>query len=99
MLRPAANEATTSPRPRPDSIPPCGEGLGVGETPALEVLESPPPCPSPTRGAGTLWPGPRSTWRRAPLVVLAATLCASLTLLSAGASAAETWKFYMHQSA
>src|SRR5687767_6262863 len=37
-----------------DSPPPCGEGLGVGGTPTLDVLQSPPPCPSPTRGEGTL---------------------------------------------
>jgi TRAP-type transport system periplasmic protein len=29
----------------------------------------------------------------------AAALCASLALFSTGAAAAETWKFYMHQSA
>ena len=33
--------------------PPGGEGLGVGGTPTLDVLQSPPPCPSPTRGEGT----------------------------------------------
>jgi 2,4-dienoyl-CoA reductase (NADPH2) len=36
-----------------DSPPPCGEGLGVGGVPAANVLQSPPPCPSPTRGEGT----------------------------------------------
>jgi Fe-S oxidoreductase len=39
--------------PQPDSPPPCGEGLGVGGIPTSDVLESPPPCPSPTRGEGT----------------------------------------------
>ena len=33
--------------------PPCGEGLGVGGIPTAIVLQSPPPCPSPTRGEGT----------------------------------------------
>jgi cell division protein FtsL len=36
------------------SPPPCGEGLGG--TPMAEVLQSPPPCPSPTRGEGTRTP-------------------------------------------
>src|SRR5262249_47745253 len=45
--------------PRPDSPPPCGEKLGVGGTLTFEVWGSPPPCPSPTRGEGTLWPAPR----------------------------------------
>jgi TRAP-type transport system periplasmic protein len=41
----------------------------------------------------------RLTLRRG-LQTLAAALCASLVLLNAGpAAAAETWKFYMHQSA
>ena len=31
-----------------DSPPPCGEGLGVGGIPTADVLQSPPPCPSPT---------------------------------------------------
>src|SRR5262245_45489273 len=44
---------------RADSPPPCGEGLGVGGLPTSEVGGSPPPCPSPTRGEGTLW-----RWRR-----------------------------------
>jgi phosphopantothenoylcysteine decarboxylase/phosphopantothenate--cysteine ligase len=35
------------------SPPPYGEGLGVGGTPTADVLQSPPPCPSPTRGEGT----------------------------------------------
>ncbi len=30
-----------------------GEGLGVGGIPNANVLQSPPPCPSPTRGEGT----------------------------------------------
>src|SRR5687767_9055626 len=33
---------------RPEPPPPCGEGLGVGGLPTSEVLQSPPPCPSPT---------------------------------------------------
>ena len=33
------------------SPPPCGEG--VGGVPTADVLQSPPPCPSPTRGEGT----------------------------------------------
>jgi UDP-2,3-diacylglucosamine hydrolase len=58
-----AIEGLRSPPPkhRSDSPPPCREGLGVGGTPNLEVRESPPPCPSPARGEGTLWPSPRST--------------------------------------
>jgi Fe-S oxidoreductase len=36
------------------SPPPRGEGLGVGGTPTADVLESPPPCPSPMRGEGTV---------------------------------------------
>ena len=34
------------------SPPPGGEGLGVGGSPAANVLQSPPPRPSPTRGEG-----------------------------------------------
>ena len=34
------------------SPPPRGEGLGVGGTPTSDVLRSPPPQPSPTRGEG-----------------------------------------------
>jgi lipid-A-disaccharide synthase len=52
---------------RSDSPPPCGKGSGVGGTPTPEALDSPPPCPSPTRGEGTLGPGPRSF--RPPRVV------------------------------
>jgi BirA family biotin operon repressor/biotin-[acetyl-CoA-carboxylase] ligase len=60
-------ETSILPRPRSDSLPrraegaplQCGEGLGVGGTPISEVLESPPPCPSPARGEGTLRPAPR----------------------------------------
>ncbi len=37
-----------------DPPPPCGEGLGVGGVPTSAVLGSPPPCPSPTRGEGTM---------------------------------------------
>ena len=47
------------------SPPPGGEGLGVGGIPAsivelrkdvaaFNALQSPPPCPSPTRGEGTM---------------------------------------------
>ena len=32
----------------------------MGGTPTADVLESPPPCPSPTRGEGTLRPASRS---------------------------------------
>ena len=39
--------ADSPPQPHADSPPPCGEGLGVGGTPTSEVLQSPPPCPSP----------------------------------------------------
>src|SRR5262245_66499704 len=46
-----------------DSPPPCGEGLGVGGTPTFDILQSPPPCPSPTRGEGTLWRAPVSSSR------------------------------------
>ncbi len=38
----------------------CGEGSGVGGTPTSDVCDSPPPCPSPARGKGTLRPTPRS---------------------------------------
>ena len=41
-----------APRVGPDSPPPGGEGLGVGGTPTSNVLQSPPPRPSPTRGEG-----------------------------------------------
>jgi FAD/FMN-containing dehydrogenase/Fe-S oxidoreductase len=34
--------------PHADSPRPCGEGLGVGGTTTPDVLEPPPPCPSPT---------------------------------------------------
>jgi TRAP-type transport system periplasmic protein len=37
--------------------------------------------------------------KTASATVAAAAVCASLALLSTGAAAAETWKFYMHQSA
>ena len=37
---------------RANSPPPGGEGLGVGGTPTANVLQSPPPQPSPTRGEG-----------------------------------------------
>src|SRR5262245_12227156 len=45
-------------RVRPDFPPPCGEGLGV---PTADGLRSPIPCPSPTRGEGTLRHLPWST--------------------------------------
>jgi 5-oxoprolinase (ATP-hydrolysing) len=35
-----------------DSLPSGGEGLGVGGIPTSNVLQSPPPQPSPTRGEG-----------------------------------------------
>ena len=35
-----------------ESPPPRGEGIGVGGIPTLDVLQSPPPQPSPTRGEG-----------------------------------------------
>ena len=44
--------ATTPSQTRQDSPPPCGEGLGVGGLPTSDVLQSPPPQPSPTRGEG-----------------------------------------------
>src|SRR5438477_7626691 len=37
---------------RADPPPPCGEGLGVGGATTADVLQSPPPYPSPTRGEG-----------------------------------------------
>src|SRR6185436_7704230 len=40
------------------SPPPCGEGLGVGGIPIFDVWGFTPPCPSPTRGEGTLWHAP-----------------------------------------
>jgi error-prone DNA polymerase len=55
--------AFPSPRLRGDSPPPCGEGLGVGGTPTANVLQSPPPCPSPTRGEGTTKEGERCAVR------------------------------------
>jgi uncharacterized protein len=49
-----------SPPRRAGGAPPkCGEGLGVGGTPTAEVWDSPPPCPSPTRGEGTPRHSPR----------------------------------------
>lgn len=39
-----------------DSPPPGGEGLGVGGSPTTDVAGSPPPWPSPARGAG------KATW-------------------------------------
>lgn len=51
-------ESSRSPQPQRNSPAPCREGLGVGQTPNLDALES-PPCPSPTREEGTLWPAPR----------------------------------------
>jgi DNA ligase 1 len=51
-----ASNLQESPPRRAEGAPPArrGEGLGVGGTPGADVLESPPPCPSPTRGEGTL---------------------------------------------
>jgi len=46
-------------QPRRNSPPPRGEGLGVGGLPIFEVCDSPPPCPSPTRGEGTPRHSPR----------------------------------------
>jgi FAD/FMN-containing dehydrogenase/Fe-S oxidoreductase len=43
-----------------DSPLPGGDELGVGGAPPAGVLQSPPPCPSPTR-EGTLRPGPAPT--------------------------------------
>jgi excinuclease ABC subunit C len=54
-----------APQAQPDSPPPCGEGLGVGGLPTSDVLESPPPCPSPTRGEGTLQTAPSHNSRDA----------------------------------
>src|SRR5262249_11402607 len=50
-----------SPQTRPDSPPPCGEGLGVGGSPDLSVLHSPHPFPPPQGGEGTLRRAPRLT--------------------------------------
>ena len=54
----------------------------MGGTPTFDVLESPPPCPSPTRGEGTLWRPPRFISKpvllgtvRATFVVIAFLLC------------------------
>src|SRR5262249_53044917 len=55
-----SKESNPAPQSRRDSPPPCGEGLGVGGLPPSDVLQSPPPCPSPTRGEGTLRHTPRS---------------------------------------
>ena len=62
---------------RAEDAPParCGEGLGVGGLPVpigsrwervrapSTALRSPPPCPSPSRGEGTLGLGPSSSFR------------------------------------
>src|SRR5262245_8213517 len=45
----------SSSRARRGSPPPCGEGPGVGGLPRDDLLRSLQPCPSPTRGEGTLW--------------------------------------------
>ena len=45
-------EAPASVKSATGSPPPRGEGLGVGGTPTLAVLQSPPPQPSLTRGEG-----------------------------------------------
>ncbi len=41
-------------------LPLVGRGLGVGGMPTADVLESPPPQPSPTRGEGV--PSPEFAW-------------------------------------
>jgi 5-oxoprolinase (ATP-hydrolysing) len=48
---------------------PGGEGLGVGELPSANVLQSPPPRPSPARGEGE-WTRfySRGDWHEAPVV-------------------------------
>ena len=73
------------PQLRRDSPPPCGEGLGVGGIPTSDVLDSPPPCPSPTRGEGTLRPAPRSISTagffaivHGTLLVIAILVCAAV---------------------
>ncbi|HUJ38409.1 MAG TPA: hydantoinase/oxoprolinase family protein, partial [Hyphomicrobium sp.] len=54
---------------RGDSPPPGGEGLGVGGIQSSDVLRSPPPRPSPTRGEGerTRFYS-RGAWHEAPIV-------------------------------
>jgi hypothetical protein len=54
------------PRARPDSPPPCGEGLGVTGTPTSDILQSPPPCPSRTRAEATLGQAPHLKSNRRP---------------------------------
>jgi pyruvate dehydrogenase E2 component (dihydrolipoamide acetyltransferase) len=51
---PSATKATPQPvtRAAGSSPPPGGEGIGVGGAPKANVLRSPPPQPSPTRGEG-----------------------------------------------
>jgi pyruvate dehydrogenase E1 component beta subunit len=44
--------AAPSPKSATHAPPPGGEGLGVGGTPTADVVRSPPPQPSPTRGEG-----------------------------------------------
>ena len=55
----------------------------MGGLPTSDVLRSPPPCPSPTRGEGTLWPAPRSISRTSFFVGIL-----SLALVSGPAPAA-----------
>ena len=66
-------ERSSSPRARPGSAPPCGEGQGSGGTPPFDALQSVPPCASPTRGEGTPRPGRRFK----PLVTASAEACTS----------------------
>ena len=45
------------------SLPPCGGGLGRGVATYFAFERDPPPCPSPTRGEGTLEPMAQREWR------------------------------------
>src|SRR5262245_36049168 len=49
---PACSRSSDMKRARVDSPPPCGEGLGVGGTPALDIRDSPHPVPPPQGGRG-----------------------------------------------
>jgi biotin-(acetyl-CoA carboxylase) ligase len=60
----APGEAHLSQQRQPDPPLPCGEGPGVGGPPTVDAPKSPPPCPSPTRGEGTLWPATRPSFAR-----------------------------------
>ena len=55
---------------QPDSPPPGGEGLGVGGSPTSDVLESPLPRPSPTRGEGVRSQGRGEESARHPITQL-----------------------------